>query len=144
MLSEIHDVIQAIAVGMEIAAVGVIVAGALIAVFWFLKAALSREGIRHFPREAYDDFRLDLGRGLLIGLELLVAAEIIHTAAAQTFTNLELVGGIVTIRTALVIVMSTEVNRRWPWQAEAATPAPITLDGEATNVRQLSRGSGSS
>jgi uncharacterized membrane protein len=126
MLGEVHDVIQAAAVAMEVAAVAFIIIGSTLAVLIFLKEATAeREGLRRafpwwfpekFPQQAYERFRVELGHTILFGLELLIAAEIIHTAAAQTFRSLGLVAGIVAVRTVLALILTVEVDRRWPWQ----------------------------
>jgi uncharacterized membrane protein len=125
MLDWIHDVIRAVAVALEIAAVSTILVGWALAFYWFLVHAWEgRDALDRFPRAAYDSFRVDLGRAMLVGLELLVAAEIVHTAAAQTFRSLGLVAGIIAIRTALAFVLTIEIERRWPWQREQA-PRPV-------------------
>jgi uncharacterized membrane protein len=134
LLNEIREGIQSVAVAMEIAAVAFIVVGSLLAVLVFLKDATAERGgfqrkfpwwmPQKFPEQAYETFRVELGHSILFGLELLVAAEIIHTAAAQTFRNLGLVAGIVAIRTVLAVILTVEMERRWPWQAEKVKAEP--------------------
>ena len=66
---------------------------------------------------AYERYRIVLGKTLLIGLELLVAADIIDTVAfALTPQNLALLGGLVLVRTALGWTLTVEVEGHWPWQ----------------------------
>ena len=66
---------------------------------------------------AYERYRIVLGKTLLIGLELLVAADIIDTVAfALTPKNLALLGGLVLVRTALGWTLTVEVEGHWPWQ----------------------------
>jgi uncharacterized membrane protein len=66
---------------------------------------------------AYERYRIVLGKTLLVGLELLVAADIINTVAfALTMTNLALLGGLVLVRTALGWTLTVEVEGYWPWQ----------------------------
>ena len=66
---------------------------------------------------AYERYRIVLGKTLLIGLELLVAADIIDTVAfALTPANLALLGGLVLVRTALGWTLTVEVEGHWPWQ----------------------------
>src|ERR1022692_2803443 len=83
---------------------------------------------------AYERYRTVLGKTLLIGLELLVAADIINTVAfALTLENLALLGGLVLVRTALGWTLTVEVEGRWPWQRtkesriEPGTAAPQAL-----------------
>lgn len=61
--------------------------------------------------------RADLGRAILLGLELLVIADIIGTVAIKpTFENLGVLAAIVAIRTLLSFTLELEVSGRWPWQ----------------------------
>jgi hypothetical protein len=58
-----------------------------------------------------------LGKALLVGLELLVAADIINTVAfALTLPNLTLLAGLVVVRTTLGWTLTVEVEGHWPWQ----------------------------
>jgi uncharacterized membrane protein len=66
---------------------------------------------------AYAHYRVMLGRSLLLGLELLVAADIIETAAVElSLANLKTLGALVVVRTALSWTLTVEVEGRWPWQ----------------------------
>ncbi|MDO3381604.1 DUF1622 domain-containing protein [Gilvimarinus algae] len=65
----------------------------------------------------YTRVRRRLGRGILLGLELLVAADIIHTVAVElTFTTVGVLAIIVLIRTFLSFTLDVELTGRWPWQ----------------------------
>ena len=67
--------------------------------------------------DGYERYRTVLGKTLLLGLELLVAADIINTVAfALTPNNLALLGGLVLVRTALGWTLTVEVEGHWPWQ----------------------------
>ena len=67
--------------------------------------------------QAYERFRVVLGKTLLIGLELLVAADIIRTVALDvTPKSLALLGGLVAVRTFLGWTLTVEVEGHWPWQ----------------------------
>lgn len=69
------------------------------------------------PSTAYQGYRLVLGRTLLVGLELLVAADIIRTVALDaTPLSLGLLAGLVVIRTFLGWSIIVELEGRWPWQ----------------------------
>ncbi len=62
-------------------------------------------------------YRADAGRGILLGLEFLVAADIISTVAIEpTLEGLAVLAGIVAIRTFLSLSLEVEVSGRWPWQ----------------------------
>ncbi|QJR80475.1 DUF1622 domain-containing protein [Alteromonas pelagimontana] len=61
--------------------------------------------------------RQRLGRGILLGLEFLVAADIIHTVAVElTFQTVSVLAIIVLIRTFLSFTLDVELTGRWPWQ----------------------------
>lgn len=63
------------------------------------------------------DFRSGLGRSILLGLEFLVAADIINTVAVEpTIESLLVLAGIVLIRTFLSFSLEVEIDGRWPWQ----------------------------
>jgi uncharacterized membrane protein len=104
---------HAIATGIELAGVGIIVIGALVAAALYLHRGFGASGWE----KAYEGFRADLGRGILLGLEFLVAADIIGTVAvAPTFQSLGVLAGIVLIRTFLSVSLEVEIEGRWPWQ----------------------------
>jgi uncharacterized membrane protein len=71
------------------------------------------------PRDSwhYDRYKIRIGRSLLLGLEVLVAADIIKTIAIElTFTSLGLLAGLVLVRTFLSWTLVLEIDGRWPWQ----------------------------
>lgn len=108
--------------GKAIDAVGVfaIVAGLVIASWHYLRRD------RH-ASDGYHRYRQDLGRGILLGLELLVAADIIRTVAvAPTLEQVLVLGVIVVIRTVLSMSLQVELEGRWPWQ-----PKPRDQAGRA-------------
>ena len=99
---------------LEIAGVAVIVGGVLIAAAIFVRD-LIRPADEH--RRAYDRLRANLGRGILLGLELLVGADIIATITAPlTFESVGLLAAIVAIRTFVSISLEMEIDGRWPWR----------------------------
>lgn len=119
-----------ISTGIEVSGVAIIVAGALIATLAFL-----RGGPAVGWNKAYRRYRADLGRGILLGLELLVAADIIGTVAATpTLQNLAVLGLIVLIRTFLSFSLEVEIEGRFPWQAAKAEAA---ADPDATPRERL-------
>jgi uncharacterized membrane protein len=93
--------------GIAIIVLGIV--GATIFVLW--QVLRGRSG-----SETFHVYRSNLGRAILLGLELLVAADIINTVALEpTFQSLLILGGIVLIRTFLSISLEVEIEGRWPW-----------------------------
>jgi uncharacterized membrane protein len=65
----------------------------------------------------YREYRANLGRGILIGLELLIAADILKSVVVDpTLQGIAVLGGIVAIRTFLSISLDVEINGHWPWE----------------------------
>lgn len=102
---------------LDIAGVATIVAGL---VFALVRAA---ESFREKDAtQAYHTVRRTFGRSVLLGLELLVAADIVRTIAVQpTLGNLAVLALLVLIRTFLSWALEVEIEGRWPWQREAQT-----------------------
>ena len=106
-------------VGLIVDAVGV----AVIVVAIGIAGAAFLAGLRRDqPFDAsYRMLRQSIGRGILLGLELLVAGDIIRTVAiAPTFTSVGVLGLIVVIRTFLSFSLEVELTGRWPWQSRTA------------------------
>jgi uncharacterized membrane protein len=79
---------------------------------------LAAIGARHADKTTYTNFRHRVGRALLLGLEILVAADIIRTVVLEpTLQNILLLGLLVLIRTFLSWSLVLEIEERWPWQA---------------------------
>ena len=98
--------------GIETIGVLIIIAGSVVSSFHFLL---------NFRKEsdeaAYDILRRQLGRSIILGLEFLIAGDIIRTViVADTLTNVAILGLIILIRTFLGITLHLEVEGRWPWQ----------------------------
>ncbi|WP_212742887.1 DUF1622 domain-containing protein [Sphingomonas sp. 2SG] len=76
------------------------------------------------------NFRSGLGRSILLGLEFLVAADIINTVAVEpTIESLLVLASIVLIRTFLSFSLKVEIDGRWPWQkGQSAPEAPYDSD----------------
>ena len=111
--------------GIELAGVAVIVLAALVAT-----AIYVRGGVGHGAWAAgFQPFRATLGRGILLGLEFLIAADIIRTITLDpTLDSLVVLGGIVIVRTFLSLSLQVEIEGRWPWQPVPA-PAPPLAPG---------------
>lgn len=73
---------------------------------------------KHDRRETiFHHLRYRLGQGILLGLEFLIAADIIHTVAVElTFRTVGVLAIIVLIRTFLSFTLEVELSGRWPWQ----------------------------
>ena len=109
--------IETAARALEVAGVAVIVGGVLLAA-----ARFARDLLRRAPgRDAYDRLRANLGRGILLGLELLVGADIIATITAPlTFESVGLLAAVVLIRTFVSVSLEMEIGGRWPWRRAEA------------------------
>ncbi|HEV7264982.1 MAG TPA: DUF1622 domain-containing protein [Falsiroseomonas sp.] len=103
--------------GLELAGLAAILLGVTVTTLRYMRDIAAGNA-----EEGYDCYRKRLGRAILIGLELLVAADIVGTVAApldlQRVLALALV---VLIRTFLSLSIEVEISGRWPWrQHEAA------------------------
>jgi uncharacterized membrane protein len=107
----ISHVIRLVGTCIEFFGVFIIVAG----IVWSTYHATRRrvdEGL-------YDRYKIHIGRSLLLGLEVLVAADIAKTIAIEvTFTSLGLLAGLVVVRTFLSWTLVLEIEGRWPWQRQ--------------------------
>lgn len=112
---------------VEAAGIGIIVVGA----FGSLAIFLTRLA-RGQPRDAnVAAFRSSLGRSILLGLEFLVAADIINTVGVEpTLQSLSVLAGIVLIRTFLSFSLEVEIDGRWPWQRPATRPGSERADAD--------------
>jgi uncharacterized membrane protein len=98
-------------VGVAIIAIGVVVSAGI---------ALGR--LLRKSTETYRIFREQLGRSILLGLEFLVAADIIRTVAVTPDAqSVAVLAGIVAIRTFLSFSLELEITGRWPWQKKPRT-----------------------
>jgi uncharacterized membrane protein len=102
----------------ELAGIAVVIIGGLYAATTFALGTLRG---RPPGEDRVAAFRRMLGRAILTGLELLVAADIIRTVAIDPMLESVLVLGlIVVIRTFLSFSLEVEIDGRWPWQKKAA------------------------
>ena len=103
--------IRLIGDGIDIFGVAVIVIGIVWSTYWFLR--------RHIEELHYQQFKIRVGRSLLLGLEILVAADIVKTIAVEpSFLNIGVLAGLVAIRTFLSWTLVLEIDGRWPWQGD--------------------------
>lgn len=111
----LHGYIEILAHALEVAGVAIILLGVLLATAIFM-----RDGRRSGWTGSYQGYRANLGRGILLGLELLVGADIIGTITAPlTFQSVGLLAIVVMNRTFLSFSLETEIEGCWPWQRKA-------------------------
>ena len=116
-----QEVMETVGAVLDVAGVAAIVVGAVIATVIAIRGLLRRSGAVYVP------FRRSLGRAILLGLELLVAADIIKTVAiSPTLESVAVLGGIVLIRTFLSFSLELEITGRWPWQQKIEKSADAT------------------
>ena len=117
---EFQHIIETIGEYMDFAGVAVMVVGAIVSVPMALRGFQPRRrpaGAK--PLSLYRSYRQLLGRSILLGLELLVAADIIRTVAVMpTYDSVGVLALIVLIRTFLSFTLELEITGRWPWQKE--------------------------
>ncbi len=115
-------------VGKVIDAAGV----AVIAIGGVLAAGIAIGRLIRKNPATYKLFRGQLGRAILLGLELLVAADIIRTVAVTpTAQSVAVLAGIVLIRTFLSWSLELEITGRWPWQQDNVSENPATPEPAA-------------
>lgn len=99
---------------VEMLAVAVIVSGVA---FVVVRRGTIRYLFQNDPERNYESYIQQLGRPLLLGLELLVAADVIRTVAlSPTLTSVAVLGLLVFVRTMLSWSLIVEMEGRWPWQ----------------------------
>jgi uncharacterized membrane protein len=114
-----NHVIERIGEVIDGAGVAVLVIGAVIAAVTSLVRLVRHE------TGAYRLFREQFGRTILLGLELLVAGDIVRTVAAQpSLTSVAVLAIIVLIRTFLSFSLEIELTGRWPWRVNSAVSPP--------------------
>jgi uncharacterized membrane protein len=117
------ETMEQVARGVEVIGIATLVLGLVVAL-----AQAARILIEGRPEEAYRVVRTVFGRSILLGLEFLVAADIIRTVAVEpSLENVGVLGLIVLIRTFLSFSLEVEIDGRWPWRHTAlgqAVPPP--------------------
>ncbi|MCW2993348.1 MAG: hypothetical protein JWQ18_843 [Conexibacter sp.] len=116
------DAVDFIAKVIDGVGVAAIVAGLLIATASFALAQRDREAR---GQRSYRAYRQQVGRAILLGLEFLVAADIIRTVAvAPSFEGVGVLAIVVAVRTFLSFTLDVELDGRWPWQ-QARRPEQV-------------------
>ena len=133
VLGFIRGVVEWAALGIEILGASVIVAGVM-------RVAVMRGTVRYLFQldkpGAYESYKHQMGRSLLLGLEFLVAGDVVRTVALEpTLNNVAVLGLLVLIRTFLGWSLTVEIEGRWPWQTRPERPIPVE-----TTMKADSRG----
>ena len=112
-VSPVFEWIERAAVFIEVLAVAIIVFAIVVALLRYLvDFGLNRE-----RGQLYHQLKISLGKALLLGLEVLVAADIIHTVALEaTLESVIVLGLLVLVRTFLSWALVVEIEGHWPWQ----------------------------
>jgi uncharacterized membrane protein len=109
---DISGIVRVAVTALELAGTGAILAGALIAT-----AACAKRTWSSGYEAAYRPFRADLGRSILLGLEFLVAGDILKSLVINpTLEDLVVLAGLILVRTFLSVSLGVEINGHWPWQ----------------------------
>ena len=128
---DFQEMIQVAGEYMDVAGVAVMVIGAIVSVPLALRGFQPRRlpaGAE--PLSVYRSYRQLLGRSILLGLELLVAADIIRTVAVTpTFESVGVLAIIVLIRTFLSFSLELEITGRWPWDKQPESSASASAAG---------------
>jgi len=120
----VSHAIRLVGTCIEIFGVFIIVAG----IVWSTYHSVHRR----LDQGLYDQYKIHIGRSLLLGLEVLVAADIVKTIAIElTFTSLGLLAGLVVVRTFLSWTLVLEIEGRWPWQRQLLPMRVVTDPGAA-------------
>jgi uncharacterized membrane protein len=110
----IRSIIEWAALGIEVLAVAVIAIAVVV-------VAVTGGPIRYLfdisKQGAYENYKHQLGKALLLGLELLVAADVVRTVALEpTLNNVAVLALLVVVRTFLSWSLVVEIEGRWPWR----------------------------
>jgi len=122
-----QDTMERVVRGFEIAGVAILVVGSLVALLSALLLALRRGD----GREAYQRARQDVGRAILLGLEVLIIADIVLTITVdRTFDSALTLGMIVLVRTFLSFSLEIELEGVPPWRRGSSGRRLVTAAGE--------------
>jgi uncharacterized membrane protein len=110
---EYRQALELAGTGFELVGVGALVIGSLLSLGVYVAALIHRRD----TSVAYRNLRRNLGKAILVGVELLVAADIIRSVAIDpTLISVSVLGLIVLVRTFLSWSLEVEINGEWPWQ----------------------------
>jgi uncharacterized membrane protein len=123
-----HTIMENVSKVVDGVGVGIIIIGLFASTVMFLwdewKQWRGKPGQTRID-QPFRYYRQSLGRSILIGLEFLIAGDIIRTVAVSpTFYNLGTLAILVVIRSFLSWGLSMEIEGRWPWQPPRGAPPP--------------------
>jgi uncharacterized membrane protein len=108
----VRDALEVIGLSLEVFGAVIITAGILAAAIRFLRSEKQHPG-----RSAYYSFRRNIALSLLLGLEVLIAADVIRSVSvSESIESLGILAIVVLIRTFLAWTLTVEESGRWPWQ----------------------------
>jgi uncharacterized membrane protein len=143
------ETVGLIRVVIEWAALAIEILGATIIVAGVIRVAITRGTIRYLFQldkpGAFERYKHQMGRSLLLGLEFLVAGDVVRTVALDpNLSNVVVLGLLVLIRTFLSWSLAVEIEARWPWQARRDSDAPDErTTGEAPQPSEQAAPAGS-
>lgn len=123
-------VVELLARGFDLGGLAALLVGALVALVHYGRRVITHPGEQSL---AYRGLRQGLGRAILVGLELLVAGDIIRTVTIEpTFQSVGVLGLLVVVRTFLSWSLEVEINGEWPWRRArsrgAESPTALAQD----------------
>lgn len=137
-----HEAIALIRGLIEWAALIIEVLGAVVIVAGVIRVAITKGTVRYLFQldkpGAYESYKHQLGKALLLGLELLVAGDVVRTVALEpTLDHVAVLGLLVLIRTFLGWSLAVEIEGCWPWQARTQKVKPSRDDGSLAEREQM-------
>lgn len=138
------ELVAGVRKAIEWAALGIEILGAAVIVAGVLKVAITRGTVRYLFQldrpGAYEKYKHQMGRSLLLGLEFLVAGDVVRTVALDpTLTSVGVLGLLVLIRTFLGWSLSVEIEGRWPWRARSGEQVHAEAAGGITRPCEAAR-----
>ena len=137
-----EHLVETVRAAIEWAALGIEILGAVVIVAGVLRVAITRGTIRFLLKldepGAYGSYKHQMGRSLLLGLEFLVAGDVVRTVALEpTLLNVSVLGLLVLVRTFLSWTLAVEIEGHWPWQSRTIAPPhdPAGHAGDAVETR---------
>jgi uncharacterized membrane protein len=134
------EVVATIRAVIEWAALVIEILGASIIVAGVARVAVTRGTVRYLFQldkpGAFERYKHQMGRSLLLGLEFLVAGDVVRTVALEpTLVNVAVLGLLVLIRTFLSWSLAVEIEGRWPWQARPEEKVDVETSGKDKRMR---------
>ncbi len=119
-MSSYEQVISAVVRVVEAFGAGIMVLGGLGAFLVFASRVLHAET----ARGSYEELRRNLSRSILLGLEVLIVADIVRTIIVDpTIESVAVLGIIVVIRILLSFSLEVEIDGVWPWRRSQLAPS---------------------